>query len=532
MIVIVILMTVMILIIPYDSVIVESSSAASSASTTIYHIMPYDYDHHRSFIGKQHQNQKNQVLLRQSHRGTITKKNNARYHCGNNNRIKTMTLTPMTSTTFKKTNMIDTIQRGGDDGISSNSIADNNNEEGDDDQSRIIKTDQQQLIIKDDDMIIPTNNIMDAVSILKIKTNHTQIMKKYLFQCICCIPFILLVILYYNLDNKDFILSNIYKRIDNQRNIMILSSIYKNIILKISLLTGILIIQPFIKSIGSLKTIIIAAQQGNDNNNSNHLYQYMNMNNIMLFLRICLFAIVLLRRMIGMQSNFNSAYIPAIEQHYTFEYVNDKYNIDHMAYQKIISQTTTSSSKPSLTSSSWLQRRIQRRKQKLLALVSASKSLSDTSLSNSIIQKITSSKNNKNINNNGTGGTAIILDWTNLDVSVSIMDTLRDKVSFIIHLYHLYYKDQINNNIDSNMNDSSNPSIFEVIILLESPGGSASDYALAACQIIRMKQCGIIVTICVDKVAASGMYYVIFVGCIGFTLCWFCFILFACLFVF
>jgi serine protease SohB len=48
---------------------------------------------------------------------------------------------------------------------------------------------------------------------------------------------------------------------------------------------------------------------------------------------------------------------------------------------------------------------------------------------------------------------------------------------------------------------------MEVIILLESPGGSASDYGLAAQQIARLRdEPGIDVTICIDKVAASGGY--------------------------
>jgi ClpP class serine protease len=48
---------------------------------------------------------------------------------------------------------------------------------------------------------------------------------------------------------------------------------------------------------------------------------------------------------------------------------------------------------------------------------------------------------------------------------------------------------------------------LEVIVLLESPGGSAADYGLAAQQLLRLRQePGVILTICVDKVAASGGY--------------------------
>ena len=50
-------------------------------------------------------------------------------------------------------------------------------------------------------------------------------------------------------------------------------------------------------------------------------------------------------------------------------------------------------------------------------------------------------------------------------------------------------------------------SSIEVIILLESPGGSASQYGLAAQQIGRLRdEEGVKVTICVDTVAASGGY--------------------------
>jgi hypothetical protein len=137
------------------------------------------------------------------------------------------------------------------------------------------------------------------------------------------------------------------------------------------------------------------------------------------------------------------------------------------------------------------------------------------SLSDSIMQKILSSKHitKKETSSSSSSSTVIILDWTRLDTTIRTMDTLRDKVSFIIHEYYQYYKDHqkndhpIGDNDNDNDNNINNPLLlFEVIILLESPGGSASDYALAASQIIRMKQYGITVTICVDKIAASGMY--------------------------
>lgn len=46
----------------------------------------------------------------------------------------------------------------------------------------------------------------------------------------------------------------------------------------------------------------------------------------------------------------------------------------------------------------------------------------------------------------------------------------------------------------------------EVVIRLESPGGIVHDYGLAAAQLVRLKDAGLKLTICVDKVAASGGY--------------------------
>ena len=46
----------------------------------------------------------------------------------------------------------------------------------------------------------------------------------------------------------------------------------------------------------------------------------------------------------------------------------------------------------------------------------------------------------------------------------------------------------------------------EVCIRLESPGGMVPHYGLAASQLLRLKQANIKLTVCVDKVAASGGY--------------------------
>lgn len=46
----------------------------------------------------------------------------------------------------------------------------------------------------------------------------------------------------------------------------------------------------------------------------------------------------------------------------------------------------------------------------------------------------------------------------------------------------------------------------EVVLRLESPGGMVHSYGLASSQLVRIREAGIPLTICVDKVAASGGY--------------------------
>ena len=51
-----------------------------------------------------------------------------------------------------------------------------------------------------------------------------------------------------------------------------------------------------------------------------------------------------------------------------------------------------------------------------------------------------------------------------------------------------------------------------VVVRLESPGGAVHGYGLAAAQLVRLRDAGFHLTICVDKVAASGGYMM---ACIG-----------------
>jgi serine protease SohB len=48
--------------------------------------------------------------------------------------------------------------------------------------------------------------------------------------------------------------------------------------------------------------------------------------------------------------------------------------------------------------------------------------------------------------------------------------------------------------------------VDEVVVRVESPGGSVTGYGLAASQLLRLRDSGVALTACVDQVAASGGY--------------------------
>lgn len=71
------------------------------------------------------------------------------------------------------------------------------------------------------------------------------------------------------------------------------------------------------------------------------------------------------------------------------------------------------------------------------------------------------------------------------DIKANAVDCLRTEVTAIL--------------------EAANPG-EEVIVSVESPGGIVHGYGLAAAQLLRLKNKGLKVTVCVDKVAASGGY--------------------------
>ncbi|MDO5651401.1 MAG: protease SohB [Moraxella sp.] len=77
-----------------------------------------------------------------------------------------------------------------------------------------------------------------------------------------------------------------------------------------------------------------------------------------------------------------------------------------------------------------------------------------------------------------------VLDFDG-DVKASAAHHLREEISTII---------------------SSSTAGDEVVVRLESGGGQVHAYGLAAAQLARLKQAGLTLTVCVDKIAASGGY--------------------------
>lgn len=77
-----------------------------------------------------------------------------------------------------------------------------------------------------------------------------------------------------------------------------------------------------------------------------------------------------------------------------------------------------------------------------------------------------------------------VLDFDG-DIKASAVKHLREEISTIIST--------------ANKED-------EVVVRLESGGGMVHSYGLAAAQLVRLKEAGLTLTVCVDKIAASGGY--------------------------
>ncbi len=78
-----------------------------------------------------------------------------------------------------------------------------------------------------------------------------------------------------------------------------------------------------------------------------------------------------------------------------------------------------------------------------------------------------------------------VLEFAKGDIEASAVEHLREEINAVLTVAK---KDD------------------EVVVKVESPGGVVHGYGLAAAQILRLRDAGLKVTVCVDKVAASGGY--------------------------
>jgi serine protease SohB len=247
------------------------------------------------------------------------------------------------------------------------------------------------------------------------------------------------------------------------------------------------------------------------------------------------------------------AYLPPLEQHYAFEQLNERYFRDWAAWRKahptnhalLQSHLHYSGFFKNHTSSATLvgtvgsNNKSDRRAGGIMTLIDAIISRNKyTSLQSKELHrqqhqqavKVSSlSSRYPHVYNNGT---AIVLDMTKLDTQVSSMETIRDQISFLVHLVQSEHEeffrskiigdpmksnDTATDNItttasqcdeDQAAHDISAP-LLEIIVVLESPGGSVSSYGLVASHLQRLRSTpGIKLTICVDSVAASGGYMI------------------------
>jgi serine protease SohB len=184
-------------------------------------------------------------------------------------------------------------------------------------------------------------------------------------------------------------------------------------------------------------------------------------------------------------SNYNPAFVPKIDQHYAFERLNEFYVKDGMALQKSIQ------SKPEKAGLIWPDSPSSRMHMKSSSKTDASKNSSSNSLNS---------------------GTVVVIDWTSLSSSLPNLDVLRDQVSFLMSEYRRMAQQQEQQphnrtETETTTTTTTTTTNLEVVVLLESPGGEVGAYGLAASQLLRLRNApGIKLTICVDKIAASGGY--------------------------
>ena len=247
------------------------------------------------------------------------------------------------------------------------------------------------------------------------------------------------------------------------------------------------------------------------------------------------------------------AYLPPLEQHYAFEQLNERYWRDWGAWRKAFptnpalqshhyhlgrnDSSETVAGSGGMSAGSPVMSLIDA----IISRKSSSSQLKQRKQSGLPKSKVSSLSNvYPHVYNNGT---AIVLDMTKLDTQATSMERIRDQISFLVHLVQSedeeFFRSKPSVMVESESESTSNttanittaslvenqatdasPPQLEVIVLLESPGGSVSSYGLAASHLQRLRSTpGIKLTICVDSVAASGGYMMACMASPGQLLC-------------
>ena len=176
--------------------------------------------------------------------------------------------------------------------------------------------------------------------------------------------------------------------------------------------------------------------------------------------------------------NDNNIYSPEPSQHFMLERVNERYEKDSMAMKKALETPPRHTSKRVWSFAN------NRRKSALKKQID---------LEDKAAGKV-STKASK------FARTVIILEVQTFNNDMdTVVENLRDSVSFILAQYNDKKK-----RLD--MGEQ-----IEIVVCIESPGGVVQDFGLAADQLKRLKEVGVarndlLLTVCVDKIAASGGY--------------------------
>lgn len=189
----------------------------------------------------------------------------------------------------------------------------------------------------------------------------------------------------------------------------------------------------------------------------------------------------------------NPSYLPPVEQHYTFERLNERYTKDNLAMIK--------------------------------AWDGGKDTGGNRSLASQLLESVWMSRlDGKNSNNAASyNSTVVIIDMSNLDTTVSSLSLVRDQISFLLSHHRATRKVGQKLREAAAATNNNNPTVtamaervhadwsdeMEVVVMLGSPGGSAAHYGLAAQQVGRLRdEEGITLTMVVDTVAASGGYMI------------------------